>query len=319
MAKDDTTSEPSSAPEVNPEHVDLDVDQAETDKRTGVSPTIEEAQAAAEQALQLFETATNSGSQQLRLGQTYRVLSQIAQLQKNWSGADVWLQKIPASASGLDVIRQRAQLLALQNRLDEAIDLLERWPSPEPEDLIEKRLIQSSLLRENKRHQQAYALIGPLVKENPDHFELIVELSLLAERLGRDAEMEQLSRELIRIRPNDGTGYNALGYALADRNLRLEEARALIQKAIELQPDSAHIQDSMGWVEYRLGNLSAARMWLEKAYRKMADAEIAAHLGEVLWVIGERTLAAQFWREGLAQQADNETLQNTLRRFDFKP
>jgi tetratricopeptide (TPR) repeat protein len=278
-----------------------------------------QAQAAAKQALQLLESTANNAPEQQLLGQTYRVLAQLAQQEKNWSSADAWLQKIPSNVGGLDVIGQRAHLLALQNRVDDAVDLLERWPTPETSELIEKRLTQSALLREHKRHQQAYALIAPLVKENPDHFELIFELSLLAERLGRDAEMEQLSRELIRIRPKDPNGYNALGYALADRNVRLQEARALIEKAIELSPDSAHIQDSMGWVEYRLGNLGAARMWLEKAYGNMADAEIAAHLGEVLWVSGERALAARYWREGLSLKADNETLQSTLRRFDFKP
>lgn len=278
-----------------------------------------QAQAAAQEALGLLQKTDASALEQQRLAQTYQVLAQLAQKQKNWSEADAWLQKIASDMGGLDVVRQRAHLLALQNRLDEGIGLLEQWPTPEPAQLIEKRLTQSALLREHKRHQQAYALITPLVQQNPDHFELIYELSLLAERLGRDAEMEQLTRELIRIRPNDANGYNALGYALADRNVRLQEARALIEKAIALEPDSAHIQDSMGWVEYRLGNLNAARAWLEKAYRKQADAEIAAHLGEVLWVIGERALAAQYWREGLSLKADNETLQNTLRRFDFKP
>ncbi len=131
--------------------------------------------------------------------------------------------------------------------------------------------------------------------------------------------MERLLRQLIAAKPDHYHAYNALGYSLADRNLRLVEARQLIEKAVSLSPNDAYIQDSLGWVEFRLGNTARALEILTAAYAKRPDAEIAAHLGEVLWVQGQREQALKIWREGLLSAGDNETLQDTLKRLQVKP
>jgi tetratricopeptide (TPR) repeat protein len=110
-----------------------------------------------------------------------------------------------------------------------------------------------------------------------------------------------------------------LGYSLADRNIRLPEARELIVRALQLAPNDAYIQDSLGWVAFRQGQLAEALALLQTAYKAKPDAEIAAHLGEVLWVMGQRDAAAVVWREGLLLKSDNETLTETLQRFQFKP
>ena len=142
---------------------------------------------------------------------------------------------------------------------------------------------------------------------------------MAAERLGRLAEMERLLRELIQRQPDDPHAYNALGYALADRGERLPEAKALIQEALRRAPDDAYIIDSLGWVEFRLGNLSEARRLLADALQRRPDAEIAAHLGEVLWVLGESDLARAVWRQGLELDRRNRTLTETLRRLGVEP
>ncbi len=127
--------------------------------------------------------------------------------------------------------------------------------------------------------------------------------------------MERLLRELIARAPDYGHAYNALGYSLADRNQDLAQARELINRAVALIPDDPFIQDSLGWVEFRLGNLAEARRILQAAFERRADPEIAAHLGEVLWTEGQREAALRVWRQGLQQQADNETLLRTLQRL----
>jgi Flp pilus assembly protein TadD len=106
-----------------------------------------------------------------------------------------------------------------------------------------------------------------------------------------------------------------LGFSLAERNMRLPEAKQLIVKALTFAPDDPFITDSLGWVEFRLGNLSAALQHLQKAYKERPDAEIAAHLGEVLWQLSRQDEARAVWREGVKLAPDNETLQETLQRL----
>jgi Flp pilus assembly protein TadD len=127
--------------------------------------------------------------------------------------------------------------------------------------------------------------------------------------------LEENLRKLIEVRPDHAHAYNALGYSFADRNTRLKEARTLIEKALELAPDDFFIMDSLGWVQYREGNLKGAVATLRRAYNGRPDAEIGAHLGEVLWMSGERTEANRVWQESLKTAPDNETLQKTIKRL----
>jgi Flp pilus assembly protein TadD len=153
----------------------------------------------------------------------------------------------------------------------------------------------------------------------PQDHELIYEKSLLAEKLGRIEEMEQLLRRVMQVKPDYHAAYNALGYSLADRGLRLQEARQLIKKALQLAPDDPYIQDSLAWVEFRLGNAQEALRVIEIAYTAKPDAEIAAHFGEILWSLGQRDRARMIWREGLMLNAENDTLQETLKRLQVTP
>ena len=142
---------------------------------------------------------------------------------------------------------------------------------------------------------------------------------MLCEKLGRFDQMESLLRGIMKVKPNDAHAFNALGYSLADRKIRLDEARELILKAVQLAPRDPFIQDSLGWLEYRVGNTTEAVRILEAAFKARPDAEIAAHLGEVYWVLGQKDKAGTIWREGLMLKSDNETLLETLKQFKFKP
>jgi Flp pilus assembly protein TadD len=127
--------------------------------------------------------------------------------------------------------------------------------------------------------------------------------------------MEQQLRKLIQLKPDYAQAYNALGYSLADRNIRLPEASSLLEKALELSPDDYFILDSMGWLQYRLGKLDQALDFLRRAYADKPDPEIAAHLGEVLWMNGQLEEAGKIWQRGLQLQGDHPILLDTIKRL----
>ena len=164
-------------------------------------------------------------------------------------------------------------------------------------------------------HRLALAMLAQASERLPDDADVAYEHAMTAEKAGLHTEMERLLRRLIAEFPNYHHAYNALGYALADRNERLPEAKALIQKALQLAPDDAYIQDSLGWVEFRLGRLVEAARILSNAFKLKPDAEIAAHLGEVLWAQGQTEQARSIWLEGMKLNPDNETLRATLARL----
>jgi len=139
---------------------------------------------------------------------------------------------------------------------------------------------------------------------------------MVAERLNRVDILETNMRRVIAMRPDNAHAYNALGYSLADRNVRLDEALALIGKALELAPEDPFILDSMGWVFYRMGRPEDALRHLERAYRVRQDPEIAAHMGEVLWAVGRRDEARRLWREARQKDPDNEALMAVVQKFE---
>ncbi len=207
---------------------------------------------------------------------------------------------------------RRASLLARQGKLNEARQLIQQLPASNAEEQRNRTLAEVQLLRDHRQWQAAFDLLAAHSGESID---LLYEQAMLAEKLNKLDEMEKLLRAVIAKNPSYYNAYNALGFSLADRNLRLHEAKQLIVKALTFAPDDPFITDSLGWVEFRLGNLPTALSYLQKAYKARADAEIAAHLGEVLWHLKRTDEALQIWREGLATSPNNETLQETLQRL----
>jgi Flp pilus assembly protein TadD len=251
--------------------------------------------------------------------EAYLALSQMAQKQGNWAQADEWLTRVPPEADPLKVASRRAALMAQQGRKAEGLKLLEQVKVNNPQEAKLKALAVSQWLRDDKQINAALSTIENALLQFPADTELQSELAMLCEKLGRFDQMESLLRGIMKAKPKDAHAYNALGYSLADRKIRLPEARELILKAIQLAPRDPFIQDSLGWLEYREGNIQEAIRILEAAFKERPDAEIAAHLGEVYWSAGQTDKAGLVWREGLLLKADNETLLDTLKQFKFKP
>jgi predicted Zn-dependent protease len=271
--------------------------------------------------VQFFHRPGNPQAIQRAKTQAYLALAQIAEQRKDYKRAEAWLARIDISndpSERLRVQRQRANLLARQNRMNEALALIRSLPDDTPEDARNKFNAEVQLLRDNKRYAQAYALLSAASQRDPQDYDLLYDLSMMAEKLGRAEEMERLLRRIMAERPDYHHAYNALGYFFADRNIRLPEARELIQKALDASPGDPFITDSLAWVSFREGDKAEALRLLKQAYADRPDAEIAAHLGEVLWSLGQRDEARKVWREGLELNATNETLLDTLRRLGVK-
>lgn len=224
-------------------------------------------------------------------------------------------QKAPSENTQRGIIQaqsRRAAILAKQGKLKEARLLITQLPATNEEDVRSRLMAELQLLRENRQWQAAFDL---LAQNAGDDLDLLYEQAMMAEKINRVDEMEKLLRIVISKDPSHFNAYNALGFSLADRNVRLKEAKELIVKALTLAPGDPFITDSLGWVEFRLGNTNQALSLLEKAFKDRADAEIAAHLGEVLWQLKRESDAIAIWRKGLEILPTNETLQQTLQRF----
>lgn len=275
--------------------------------------------AAAEAALQRFmdlvSAAPDAELRQKGLTQAYLLHAQIAEKKQDFAAAEAWLARIDNAEEVFTAQTRRASLLARQGKVDQARALLRSLPGTTLDDKRTKLLAEVQLLREMRLYQDAYAIQGELVALAPDDTELVYDRAMLAEKAGQPDTMERLLREIIAKKPEHYHAYNALGYSLADRGVRLAEAKQLILKALEFAPNDPFIGDSLGWVEFRMGNLAEARRLLESAYKARADVEIAAHLGEVLWTLGDKEAAMRIWKEGQRTSPDNETLKETLKRL----
>jgi tetratricopeptide (TPR) repeat protein len=251
--------------------------------------------------------------------QAYLVLSSVALKQNDFERALYWLDRIDNPPDPLSLAIQRASIVAKQGQLPDALSLLAPVATDSQPMVRRKVMAQSQLLRDARQYAQAFDLIAKVRAQGNTEADLVYEQAMLAEKLSRYEVMEKLLLQLMAMKPKDHAAYNALGFFLADHNQRLGEAKTLIEKALSLVPDDPFVMDSLGWVEFRLGNLERARTLLEQAFQARPDAEIAAHLGEVYWRMGQQEKARQLWQRGLKLDKDNETLQQTLKRLDGTP
>ena len=241
-------------------------------------------------------------------------LGQIAEQAKRLDEAIGWYDQVAAGEHAMQARVRAAQVLLRQNKLDEARARLAAARGTAPDD---PRLVvaEAQLLRDAGRYADAYAFLARILEARPDDPDILYETALAAEKLDDMDVMERHLRRVIALKPESAQGYNALGYSFADRNLRLDEAAQLIDRAVMLAPDDAAILDSKGWLLFRQGKLPEALGYLRMAFAKMPDGEIAAHLGEVLWALGKRDEAAAVWREAAKAHPTNEVLTATIKRF----
>jgi tetratricopeptide (TPR) repeat protein len=249
----------------------------------------------------------------------YLNMSRVAEGQRRYDEALDWLRKVKGADQVEGAREREAFLLGRMNRVDEGLDLLRHMPATTAEQRTQSVLAQGQLLRDAHRYDESYRLLDKALQDSPDDTGLLYESAMSAERLDRIDVMETRLRHLLKLRPDYAHAYNALGYSLADRNIRLQEAYQLIDHALALAPDDGFIVDSMGWVQYRLGNLAAAREALTRAFQLKADPDVAAHLGEVLWASGDHSGARELLLNAQRRDGDSDTLRETLLRLKIQP
>ena len=216
----------------------------------------------------------------------------------------------------LQTQRNLTELMIRADRYQEIKTHLQNIRFRNPDYNIPLLAMEASVLMDEGKNEQAATVLNNAVGAFPNNIQLLFLRSLLSQEVNDLVLMEQDLRKIILLNPTDSTAYNSLGYTLADRTDRYQEAYELIQKAIELSPDEPSIIDSLGWVQYRLGMYEEARKNLDRAYILFPDAEVAAHLGEVMWVMGDRAAANKIWRVALEKQPDNVPLLNTMERLN---
>lgn len=267
-----------------------------------------------------FDTADTSLKRALELN--YRdpdmlrfYIGQAYEERKHATEAMQWYAQVKGGDQYVAAQARYAFLLGRQNKLAEARTYLRNVEVASEEQRTLLIQAEAQLLRESKAYQESYDLLAEALAKQPDNTDLLYDAALAAEKLSKLDVVETNLRKLIELKPDHAQAYNALGYTLADRTDRYSEAREYVEKALTLAPDDAFILDSMGWVHYRLGNFQEALDYLQRAYARRPDPEIAAHLGEVMWAKGKKAEAEQLWRSALLEHSDNELLQETVQRF----
>lgn len=250
-------------------------------------------------------------------GKVLLILSQIAEERGDIDAALAWIDRIdgPDPRATFTARLKRAQLMARHGQLDAARKTLAELQGGDAGEQAQLLQVDAQILRDGGYDQNAYTVLENGLKRFPKQPELLYDFALAAEKLGKLDVMEASLRQVIAQAPDNHQAYNALGYAFAERNVRLPEAYTLIETALKLAPGDPFIMDSMGWVQFRLGRLPEAEALLRQAYSLRSDPEIAVHLGEVLWQQGEQDKARSLWREARAKDPKNDALKSTLARL----
>ncbi|HAI69111.1 MAG TPA: hypothetical protein DCM38_06705 [Gammaproteobacteria bacterium] len=251
-----------------------------------------------------------------RLNIAHYYLGQIAQQDKDIESALSWYRQVKGGTNYLKAQARVALILVEQGQLDKAIEHLQTVAVNNEEEAIHLRELEAELLIEEKRYPQAMAAYNQALKLKPGDLDVLYMRALLADKMDLMGLLEQDLRYILAQNPDNVNALNALGYSLADKTERYDEAYELIQKALDLSPtDQYHIFDSMGWVLYKRGDYAQAIAYLRKALAMQNDPEISAHLGEVLWKSGDRQAAIRIWDEALVTYPEDEKLLKTRQAF----
>lgn len=313
---DDAQSQLTPLLKANPDMADAWIAQASLHAQKN---NWKKAQQALQRAESLLQTIPSAAQREYALTQAYLLGGRLSLQQKDYAQALAWLDKIPAANAQLNVQSLKAMALAKLGKLAQGRALIRAVPARNEAEAIQKRQAEVALLRDNGAPQEAYLLQLTLHEQQPHDADIAYETAILAERAGKLDAMESILRNLIAKNPTYHHALNALGYSYADRGIRLAEAKTLIEAALQQAPNDPFITDSLAWVEFRLGNHTQALALLERAYALRNDVEIATHLGEVLWTMGDKDRARSIWRQALQQDASNETLRTTLERLQVTP
>lgn len=242
-------------------------------------------------------------------------LGQIAEEQERFADAEKWYREVSSGQQLFDARLRLGTVIYERDGLEAALDHLDTLNTEDENEFVRLALTKELVLRKADDLERAKSVLDDAVARYPGNTDLLYTRGLLAARLNQIKEHEQDMRTVLAENPNDAHALNALGYTLADATDRIDEAYDLVSKALKMRPDDPFILDSMGWVQYRMGNHQDAIEYLEKALSKREDAEIAAHLGEVLWVTGKQKKARDVWSKAKREHPDNHVLNETIERF----
>lgn len=242
------------------------------------------------------------------LGQTFEERKQLDAAMK-------WYGEVKGGDQFISARARYAFLLARQNKVAEARKYLQSVEVASDEQRTMLIQAEAQVLREGKAYKESYELLASAVEKQPESVDLLYDAALAAEKIDKLDVVEHNLRKVIKLKPDHAQAYNALGYTLGDRTDRFAEAKQYVEKALELSPDDPFIMDSVGWVYFKMGNHEGGLDYLQRAFKRRPDPEIAAHLGEVLWVKGNRADAETLWRDALKAHPDNDVLRDTVKRF----
>ena len=242
-------------------------------------------------------------------------LGQVSQEQNHFDDALRWYESVTRGDQVFAARMGYAEVLAKQGDLPRAREYLRQIYTQDDRQRVLLVQIEAQLLRDRAMYEEAFNVLGLALRTSPQSTELLYDHAMTADKLNRLEVLEADLRRILEIKPDHANALNALGYTLADRTDRLQEAVSLIEQALKLSPQDAFILDSMGWAQYRLGKHEQALNYLRRAFATRPDPEIAAHLGEVLWSKGKHDEALAIWRGSLKQHPSNEVLQGTLKKF----
>jgi tetratricopeptide (TPR) repeat protein len=266
----------------------------------------------AEDAAANFERLLNADT---RVDEAHFYLGQIAESRKQPEAALEHYRAVTGGSNYFAAQLRSALVLSAQGKVDDAVAFLDRVDIEEEEQIFNIARAKGEILTEHNRLEEAMKIYDDALAGGVYNTELLYTRAMLAEKMGRIAALEADLRTILEREPENSQALNALGYTLADRTDRHEEALSLITRALELSPQDFYILDSMGWVLYRLGRLQEAVKYLEQARDLRNDPEVAAHLGEVLWVMGNRDAARTIWESALRDTPNDKRLLEVIKRL----
>ncbi|MEE8057141.1 MAG: tetratricopeptide repeat protein [Pseudomonadales bacterium] len=259
-----------------------------------------------------FQLLLQSGH---RTTEAQHYLGQLAEQRQQWQTAIDHYRLIPPGTDFLAATNRITHLYLQQGRVETARDYLQSIRQQYPEHAVRIYLLESEILLRSNRFEEGHALLSEALLSHPQQANLLYARSMFSEKVGNIDLMEQDLRVIINQDSNNAIALNTLGYVFANRSERLDEAYDLIKRALAIKPNDPAILDSLGWVEFRRGNLQQAAALLTQAYKAFPDHEVAAHLGEVLWIMGRQQQARLIWKQALQRKPDSNYLRETLQRF----
>ncbi|UVE16991.1 tetratricopeptide repeat protein [Pseudomonas sp. LS44] len=257
---------------------------------------------------ELVERRSHVDSAHFNLGRAYEELGETESALSEYGMVGAGNDYLPAQ-------QRQTELLFKQGHAAEASSRLAKAREAQPDVAIQLYMIEAEAFSNRERYDAAWQVIQQALKQFPNDLNLLYTRSMLAEKRNDLGQLEKDLRFIIEREPDNAMALNALGYTLVDRTTRYAEGKALIEQAHQLSPDDPAILDSLGWANYRMGNLGEAERLLRLAVERFPDPEVAAHLGEVLWAAGKQREARKVWADALHQQPDNSILRDTLLRL----